>query len=247
MSPARNFLVAEERADMALHQFFRCGETNSCQKGATLDMASKKNKGRIFLIGHGYISISSAGPDGRETTHIIYGPGDIFPLLPAVEKSNRALNYYALTKVHMYGLEQHEAFSKITNSLTLSNAMLERVMLQFANAANNITNLGYKRANDRLIYCLLSLGARFGCRHNDGVHISKVFSHRLLSSMIHTSRETVTREFHALRKKNLISVKDREVILPDAGELSSELNSSVSPYILSRLTCKKECRKHEYA
>lgn len=227
-----------------LFDFFRKGEIEKIAKGVSIP-ANDPNNPRLHFIGHGYIKVISRNSEGEEVVYMIYGPGDVFPLLPIVSYISSDIEYVTLSTVKLFSHSQDYAIKQVCSELELSNAMFERSIMQFANAANNMTNLGYKRANERLVYKLLTMCARYGCVHDSQIKIDKIFTHKLIASIIHTSRETVTRELDKLRKKGYIKTIDHSLIVLDIDGLHSELEKPIVPTIMQRIKAKKQCKKHE--
>ena len=229
----------------ALFNLFRSGEVQSFPKNRDISSTYARPGKMLHFVGRGYLKVATQDPAGDEAVYLIYGPGDVFPLLPIVEYYSNDISYVALSQLKLYSLPQEEVMQKVCSNLDLSNAMFEKTLSQFATAANNIANLSYKKASDRLIYKLLTMCARYGCLHGEEILIDKIFTHKLIASIIHTSRETVTRELEKLRKKGLVKTSEHQIVVVDFNKLNAELEKPITPYIMKIIASKKQCKKHD--
>ena len=159
----------------------------------------------IYYISTGYVKCYSISKDGDEYMHIIYGSGEIFPLLWAyLEIPETPLFYEAISTCSLWRIAR-EWFSTYTQKdPELCYAMSVQLAQQFRMFTNRIDNLEYKRARDRLIYRLLYLASRFGTRDGDSVIIEAPLTHEIFASSINLSRESVSREMEKLYEEKII-------------------------------------------
>ncbi|HEY4161145.1 MAG TPA: Crp/Fnr family transcriptional regulator [Candidatus Saccharimonadales bacterium] len=159
----------------------------------------------IYYISTGYVKCYSISKDGDEYMHIIYGSGEIFPLLWAyLDVPETPLFYEAISTCSLWRIAREWFGAYMQKDLELCYAMSVQLAQQFRMFTNRVDNLEYKRARDRLLYRLLYLASRFGTRDGDGVVIEAPLTHEIFASSINLSRESVSREMEKLYKEKLI-------------------------------------------
>lgn len=88
--------------------------------------------------------------------------------------------------------------------------------------------LSHYGADQRMIFLLLSLAARFRRRNLSSNRFRIPVSRGDMAGYLGLSTETVSRVLHRLREEKLIDLKGREVELPDPGQLRRRLQGSRS-------------------
>jgi CRP-like cAMP-binding protein len=99
------------------------------------------------------------------------------------------------------------------------------------------------KANERLVYRLVILSARFGQKRGDQIRLDKLFTHSLIGSTINLTRETVSREFERLMHKGLVDSVDHEIVINDINKLHEELGNPISEYLWRLLEAKTDSNK----
>jgi CRP-like cAMP-binding protein len=226
-----------------LFDLFRSGLTKTYPKGYDFSPDHITASQSLHLIGYGYIKAFTTDNEGNERVLIVYGRGDMFPVLPLVNPNSRDIFYRALTSVKLHSVASNLAMDGIFNNLALSNAMIEKLLFQVTCLADLLENLAYMKANERLVYRLVILGARFGQKRGDQIRLDKLFTHNLIGSTINLTRETVSREFEQLMHKGLVDSINHEIVINDISRLHEELGNPISQYLWRLLEAKTDSNK----
>lgn len=187
-------------------------------------IAMNDDRGDIYLIVSGYFRVYATNFRRREEfTHILYGPGEIFPM-GWLTKQKASLAYYvSLTPAEIYRLSPEQFKKDMLRNNQLAYAMLQQTLEQYRIFTMRVNNLEYKYARERLAYRLLFLANRFGQPTPEGVVIAPPLTHQLLASSLNLSRESVSREIEKFARKGLVAyTPDRQIILKDMAELSQQ-------------------------
>lgn len=183
----------------------------------------------VFLIEKGYIEEFSINDEGREYLQLIYKAGELFPLVWATIGVKKRLFYQALDATTLWKLPRSEFIGAIQAEAGPVNLAVFRQMgVQFSAFVDRLDNLQYKTADQRIIYRLLFLAARFGQKYGSSIIIQVPLNHQLIADSINLTRETVSREMQTLVKAGLISHPHKRVVIENLKELVNKLEDPVS-------------------
>jgi CRP/FNR family cyclic AMP-dependent transcriptional regulator len=177
----------------------------------------------IFYIESGFVKVYSENNRGEEYILVVYGPGELFPLLWLPRRARRKVFYEALAPSVVLRTYSDDLEAALRASPALSFEMIERSLEQHGVFIDRINNLQYKFARERLVCCLLYLARRFGVRAGNGYEIGLRISHQVLASNINLSRESVGRELERLVRKGMVVMRGGRIVLKDMAGLLAEL------------------------
>ncbi len=177
----------------------------------------------VNYLEKGNVKVYSITEDGYENIHLIFKPGEIFPLLWVFRGVNREVYYEALDEVVIRRVTK-EAFLDFLKENP--DALLELIdeILTVSNVyVSRIQDLEHMKSYPRLISRLISLSERFGKRSGGKIIIDVPLTHHDISDSINMTRETTSREMEELIRKKLISYKKRIITIRDMAKLKKEL------------------------
>lgn len=193
-----------EPIDKQLMEFFHRGRQQKFGKGEIIMRAGDVPQG-IYFIDNGHVKVYFLTKQGNEHTHMIYKPGDIFPMIYAFKDAIRNVFYEALDDCTVY-LVPKDNFKEFAGSnAQVSVGLLEQAVDMFRLYAGRIDNLLYSNSHERTAYRLLSIIDRMGEQKADGSWVVDVpITHQDIASSVNLSRETVSRCMERLRRKGII-------------------------------------------
>lgn len=199
-----------------------------CRKGDMILHADDEVDG-IFYIETGFVKVYSVNSRGEEYILVVYGPGDLFPLLWLTRSARRSVFYQALSHCTVLRASPDALERALQSDVALCYEMTERAIDQHGIFIDRINNLQYRFARERLVYCLLYLARRFGVAMGTEYEISLRISHQVIASNINLSRESVGREIDRLVRKGTVAMRGGHIVLKDIPSLVAELpGTSVS-------------------
>lgn len=205
--------------------FSKHGRRMTFKKGEIIIRSDNPPTG-VYFIEDGYVRIYSITEDGESKLHIIYKPGEIFPLVWAVKSVRKNVYYEAMGNTTLLKVSK-TAFMDFTSS-TKNNmsALSERMANVFNIHIDRIDNLEITKSYPRLISRLLSLAKRFGeeDKETNTVIIKAPVTQNDIANSIAMTRETTSREISRLEKKSLISYKEHLIIINNLQKLKKELS-----------------------
>jgi CRP-like cAMP-binding protein len=106
------------------------------------------------------------------------------------------------------------SINEIEASSSLSQTVLNQVVLKLRQTEALLAIAGIKRVEDRLIKLLMLLKKEFGEPMEQGTRIGVRFTHQNIANVIGTTRVTVTRLLGEFQRQGLISfASDRHIII----------------------------------
>jgi len=208
--------------------FYRAGNILRYRKGE-LVLHAEDDSAFIFYLESGFIKVYSTNDRGEEYILMVYGPGELFPLLWLPRKARRNVHYQTLAPSTVLRARTEDLEAALREDAALSFEMIELATEQHGVFIDRINNLQYKFARERLVYYLLYLARRFGNLVDGSYEIGLRISQQVLASNINLSRESVGREMDRLERKGMVYLRGGHIVLKDIPALIGELpGASVS-------------------
>lgn len=182
-------------------------------KGIVRQFAKKRTilfQGEIprsaMVLQSGLVKVYGITTGGDQRTVTLLGAGDIFPVECVFDKSRVSLYYYeAVTDCSILTLPKTEFLSALESSKALKDQVFQSYMAHYTSATMHIYALEHSHAQEKLVYILQYLVARFGERQTNGLtKIELRLSHQDIAEMVGLTRETTAVELHRLKDKGLI-------------------------------------------
>lgn len=202
--------------------FFSKGRPLTYGKGEVILGNSDQPDG-VYYISSGYVKVYAISEEGNELLQIIYGPGEIFPLVWAyLGIVGDGIYYEALCYCIVFRIARAWLTNRILADVALSNDLAVQLAQQFQMYIARVNNLEYKKADQRVAYRLLLLAAHFGVDTKEGVAIDPQLTREVFASSINLTRETFSREIQKLACEKLLRTTDRHIIIVDMAALADK-------------------------
>lgn len=186
---------------------------NLQQIGVTRQYAKKRTilfQGEIprslMVLQSGLVKVYGITTSGDQRTVTLLSAGDIFPVEWVFDKSRVSLYYYeAVTDCSLLTLPKEDFVNAMQQDAALKDQVFQTYMAHYTSATMHIYALEHSHAQEKLVYILQYLVARFGEKQPDGlVKIDLRLSHQDIAEMVGLTRETTAVELHRLKDKRLI-------------------------------------------
>jgi CRP-like cAMP-binding protein len=219
--------MQERLTNHAISDFFRSGRPQRAYKGEIVS-GWENELAYVYFIEKGFIKAYSVSSEGGELIHLIYGPGEVFPLSWACTGIQREDYYQALSDSLLFKIPLWHFLKFSKSSIATSNALAELLAHQLNSLNDRLSNLEYKKPSQRLAYRLLFLASRFGYKQNDWIVIEGPFTHQLIANTINLARETVSREIASMEYDGILRQVNHGIIIKDLPELRTKLGKDTS-------------------
>lgn len=159
-----------------------------------------------MVVQSGIVKVYGITSGGDQRTVTLLSAGDIFPVECVFDKSRVSLYYYeAVTDCSIFSVPKTDFLNVLNTNSELKDHIFQEYMAHYTSATMHIYALEHSHAQDKLVYILQYLVARFGERQPDGLtRINLRLSHQDIAEMVGLTRETTAVELHRLKDKKLI-------------------------------------------
>jgi len=160
----------------------------------------------VMVLQSGLMKVYGITTGGDQRTVTLLSAGDIFPVECVFDKSRVSLYYYeALTDCTVLSLQKAEFLAALERDGALKDQVFQSYMAHYTSATMHIYALEHSHAQEKLVYILQYLVARFGEKQPNGLaKISLRLSHQDIAEMVGLTRETTAVELHRLKDRKLI-------------------------------------------
>lgn len=160
----------------------------------------------VMVLESGLVKVYGITTGGDQRTVTLLSAGDIFPVEYVFDKSRVSLYYYeAITDCTVLSLPKSEFLKALDTDPALKDQVFQSYMAHYTSATMHIYALEHSHAQEKLVYILQYLVARFGEKQPNGLtKIELRLSHQDIAEMVGLTRETTAVELHRLKDRELI-------------------------------------------
>lgn len=174
----------------------------------------------LFVIGTGQVRIEREILDGTPVTLALRGPGSVIGELALLDGSPRSASVYALGTVKGLSLARSAFLGFLADNAPALKSLLAILSQRLRESDQRIEDLGSKTMVQRLAGALLKLASSEGDSTHDGIVLSSTVNYQLLTGLLCTNRESVSRAIRSLRESDLLDKSGRLFVLTDPQGLS---------------------------
>lgn len=171
----------------------------------------------VYYVKKGYIRLYSLSAEGQEFTLIIFQPGDVFPLMWAVNDTPNKQYLEALTTVEVWKAPREELLTFLQANPAMFSVLTSKILLRFNGLLERMEYLIFGDAYAKVASILSICADRFGEKEGSKIKIKVPLTHKDIASLIGVTRETVSIEMKKLedtsvvvRQKGLLLITDNK-------------------------------------
>ena len=214
---------------VSIHKLFSKGHALTVGKGEVI-IGNGTSPDGVYYIESGYVKIYTISDAGDEYVHIIYGPGEIFPLIWGyLSVEQESLFYESIAKTTLWRVSRETFNEHLKKDNDFCYDMSVQLAHQFRVYSDRIDNLEYKKADERIAYRLLFLASRFGIKTDDGIMIDAPLTHETFANSINLVRESVSRQIESFERQGILKKNGQRIVIKDVQGLASKLSRPVNP------------------
>jgi len=216
--------MANRDATTQLNDFFQSGTALHYRKGEVILYAGDTPQG-VNLIASGYVKVYSIRTTGEISLHVIYKPGELFPLLWAYRGEATDVYYEAMDEATILQCPKDNFRSLVYGHPQVTELMIKQLSDVHWIYANRVENLELSRAYDKVVFRLAFLAQRFGEKLPSGqILIQAPITHKDIADSINIIRETASREIEKLEREGLIGQQDHHILIRNPAALQTMLS-----------------------
>ena len=201
----------DNREPSSLHQFFTLNsKLKQYQKGNILIKPSDSSM-EVFLIEKGFVEVRSE--KHADKLYAIYKPGELFPLLWALQGVQKRFIYKAYTDCAVRIVPKDIFTRIISTDLGIAQEVIQHLAIYCDMFLERIDNLEVAKAYDRVVSRLLFFAKRFGRKKKNDIILAIPMTHDAIADSLSIRRETTSRIMKRLKDEGLIQYAHHQITL----------------------------------
>lgn len=204
----RSIPLFQNFSDSEVSELKSCFQERTFDKGQNLFLEGNSCE-KIFFVKTGRVKLYRMNSQGREQILQTLGPGETCACNPGVAEWDCSSSAQAITSCTVWFLSKDRYVELIKTNAKLAHSLnyLFAKRLQCFSAL--IEEVSLKDSKKRVIKFLLDMSSQ----NNGDSTLSIPFTREELAQRIGTTRETVARQLHALKNKQLIGIKPHQILI----------------------------------
>src|SRR3974390_2615885 len=187
-------------------------------KGATLFVEGQPARG-VFILCSGRVKLSTSSADGKTLILRISEPGEVLGLPATVTGTCYELTADVIEPAQANFIARNDFLSFVRDNGAAAPRVAQQLGETYHSAISEMRTIGLSHsAGEKLARFLLDWVAHHG-GETEAAKAKLTLTHEEIAEIIGASRETVTRAFSELKKKQLILVKGSTVTVKDRASL----------------------------
>jgi CRP/FNR family cyclic AMP-dependent transcriptional regulator len=164
-----------------------------------------------YAIKSGVVRVYTTTLEYEERSISFVTKDEVFPICWLFAKTKTVLFFYvAHTDCELYVIDRTSFHRYLKSSGTLSHTLLEHTINDYVGKALQITALEQVKASSKVLHTLNSFTLRYGKKLlDDLIRINIPLTQKDIASFAALARETVAIELLQLRKKGVITIKNK--------------------------------------
>ncbi len=197
----------------ALQSFENIKSATAYPKGAVLFVEGQSPRG-IFVLCKGRVKMSICSTDGKTLILKIAEPGEVLGLSATVSGKPYELTAETIDPCQVNFVKREDFLRFLKEHGDACFRVAEQLSEKYNNACHEVRSLGLSHsAAETLAKLLLEWSSRNGETSKQEPRLKLALTHEEIAQMIGTSRETVTRLFAELKKRQIIQSKGSTLLI----------------------------------
>ena len=197
----------------ALQAFENIKYATAYPKGAVLFVEGQAPRG-IFVLCKGRVKMSICATDGKTLIVKIAEPGEVLGLSATVSGKPYELTAETIDPCQVNFVKRDDFLHFLKSHSDACFKVAEQLSEKYNNACHEVRALGLSHsAGEKLAKLLLEWTSKNGEAAKQEPRLRLALTHEEIAQMIGTSRETVTRLFADLRKRQIVQAKGSTLVI----------------------------------
>lgn len=210
----------------AVETFFRGFPQYTYKRGEIVLRSGDPPAGVVYLA-TGYMRMYAMSDRGEMLVTQIFKPGSFFPMWWAFNDTPNGYTYDAITPVEIYRAPKPDVIEFIKSHPDALYDLTSRILAGLSGLVSRMEMLVFEEAITKVIKLLIYYAKNFGDTVTDSRQVAGEYvvslTQREIAAWIGTTRETASLQLELLKKRGLVSYRNRNIRIPDLGKLEAEL------------------------
>jgi CRP/FNR family transcriptional regulator len=210
--------------DTALQAFENIKYATAYPQGAVLFVEGQIPRG-IFVLCKGSVKLSINSPSGRTVIVKLAEPGEVLGLSATISGKPYEVTAETLDPCQVNFVKRDDFLRFLMNDVEACFKVAEQLSEKYHNACKEAGSLGLSHsAAEKLAKLLLEWSSKNGDAAKAEPRLKLRLTHEEIAQMIGTSRETVTRLFAELKKRQILQSKGSTLVIRSTAALREIAN-----------------------
>ena len=202
-----------------LQEFEAIKYTSAYPRSAVLFVEGQAPRG-VFVLCQGRVKLSLSSSDGKTLILKIAEPSEVLGLSATVSGKPYELTAETLDPCQVNFVKREDFLRFLREHSDVCFRVAEQLSDKFSAACHEIRSLGLAHsAAEKLAKLLLEWSSKEGESDKREPRVKLALTHEEIAEMIGTSRETVTRLFTELRKRQIVHLKGSTLLIRNKAAL----------------------------
>jgi len=188
-------------------------------QGAVLFVEGQMPRG-IYVLCKGTVKLSINSPNGRTMIVKLAEPGDVLGLSATISGKPYEVTAETIDPCQVNFVKRDDFLHFLKDDVEACIKVAEQLSEKYHNACEEVRSLGLSRsAAEKLAKLLLEWSCKNGESAKSEPRLKLRLTHEEIAQMIGTSRETVTRLFAEMKRRQIVQAKGSTLVIRDATAL----------------------------
>ena len=188
-------------------------------QGAVLFVEGQMPRG-IFVICKGSVKLSINSPGGRTMIVKLAEPGEVLGLSATISGKPYEVTAETIDPCQINFVKRDDFLRFLKEDVDACFKVAEQLGEKYHNACKEVRSLGLSHsAAEKLASLLLEWSSKNGAAGKPEGRLTLRLTHEEIAQMIGTSRETVTRLFAELKKRQILQAKGSTLVIRNTSAL----------------------------
>jgi CRP/FNR family cyclic AMP-dependent transcriptional regulator len=193
-------------------------------QGAVLFVEGQLPRG-IFVICKGSVKLSINSPNGRTMIVKLAEAGEVLGLSATISGKPYEVTAETLDPCQVNFVKRDDFLRFLKEDVEACFRVAEQLGEKYHNACKEVRSLGLSHsAAEKLATLLLEWSLKNGAAGKSELRLKLRLTHEEIAQLIGTSRETVTRLFAELKKREIVQSKGSTLVIRNTGALRDIAN-----------------------
>lgn len=208
----------------ALQEFEKIKFVSAYPQGAVLFVEGQTPRG-IFVLCKGGVKLSINSPSGRTMIVKLAEPGEVLGMSATISGKPYEVTAETIDPCQVNFVKRDDFLRFLKDDVETCFRVAEQLGEKYYNACKEVRSLGLSHsAAEKLATLLLEWSAKNGEAAKPEPRLKLRLTHEEIAQMIGTSRETVTRLFAELKKRQILQAKGSTLLIRNSAALRDMAN-----------------------
>jgi CRP/FNR family transcriptional regulator len=210
--------------EAALQAFEKIKYATAYPQGAVLFVEGQLPRG-IFMLCQGNVKLSINSPNGRTMIVKLAEPGEVLGLSATISGKPYEVTAATIDPCQVNFVKRDDFLRFLKDHVAVCFKVAEQLGEKYYNACKDVRSLGLSHsAVEKLAALLLEWSCKTGESAKPEPRLKLRLTHEEIAQMIGTTRETVTRLFAELKKRQIVQSKGSTLLIRNTAALRDIAN-----------------------